>query len=187
MAKDKHKKGRFFKLRMFMARVRLFFSNPSVQFVLGLICIAFAIFLTSSFLSFFSAGGSDQSVVESVASGGVASNTSGKGGAIVADYFINKCFGWASILALPLLVLLSFYLMKLRSVRLKRWTVITVFLVLWCSILFDFLFSNSFADSFMSPGGRCGEVMTDFLYDMFGIVGLVLFLVVSLLLFMIYL
>ena len=170
-----------------MARVRLFFSNPSVQFVLGLICIAFAIFLTSSFLSFFSAGGSDQSVVESVASGGVASNTSGKGGAIVTDYFINKCFGWASILALPLLVLLSFYLMKLRSVRLKRWTVITVFLVIWCSVLFDFLFANSFADSFMSPGGRCGEVMTDFLYDMFGIVGLVLFLVVSLLLFMIYL
>ena len=187
MAKDKQKKGRFLKLRMFIARVRLFFSNPSVQFVLGLICIAFAIFLTSSFLSFFSAGGSDQSVVESMASGGAASNTSGKGGAVVADYFINKCFGWASVLALPLLVLLSFYLMKLRRVRLKRWTVITVFLVIWCSILFDFLFSNSFADSFMSPGGRCGEIMKDFLYDMFGVVGLLLFLVVSLLLFMIYL
>ena len=187
MAKKKHKEGRFLKLRMFFARARFFMSNPSVQFVLGLVCIASTIFIASSFLSFFSSGGDDQTVVETVLSDDVAGNTSGKGGAVVADYFINKCFGWASILALPFLALLSFYLMGLRKVRLKRWGVITAFLILWCSVLFDFLFGNRFADSFMSPGGRNGELMKDFLYDMLGVVGVVLVLVLSLLLFMIYL
>ena len=187
MAKKKHKTGRFFKLRLLMARVRLFFSNPSVQFVLGLVIIAFAIFLASSFLSFFSAGGDDQSIVEDVITESVAGNTSGKGGAVVADYFINRCFGWASLLILPLLVLSSITLMRLRQVRLKRWAVITLFLMVWCSILFDFVFGNSFAGSFMSPGGKNGELMKDFLYEMLGVVGVVLFLVLSLLLFMIYL
>ncbi len=187
MAKKKHKAGLFYKLRMLTVRARLFLSNPSVQFVLGLICIVLTIFLASSFLSFFSTGGDDQSVVEFAASDDVAGNTSGKGGAAIAHYFINRCFGWASVLVLPLLVLCSFSLMRLCKVRLKRWTIITAFLVIWCSILFDFIFGNSFANSFMSPGGRNGELMKDFLYDMLGVVGVVLTLILSLLLFMIYL
>ena len=187
MAKKKQKTSRFFKLRLLMARTRLFFSNTNVQFVFGVICIALTIFIASSFLSFFSAGGDDQSVVEAVSSGDAAGNASGKGGAVVADYFINRCFGWASVLVLPLFVLLSLKLMHLRKVRLKHWTVVTVFLVVWCSVLSDFLFGNSFADNFMSPGGRNGELIKDYLYDMFGVVGVVLFLVVSLLMFLIYL
>ena len=187
MAKKKHKAGLFLRFRMMAVRARLFLANPNVQFVLGLICIAFTIFLASSFLSFFSSGAGDQTVVESVVSDEVAGNASGKGGAAVANYFINRCFGWASLLLLPLLLLFSFYLMKLRRVRLKRWTIIISFLVIWCSILFDFLFGNSFSDSFMSPGGRNGELMKDFLYDMLGVVGVILVLLLSLLLFMIYL
>ena len=185
MAKKKQSEGRFYKIRLFVARTRLFFANHNVQFVLGLICISFTIFLASSFISFFSAGADDQSVVESVASGD-AGNASGKGGAVVAHYFINRCFGWASILLLPLFVLLSLRLMGRRQLRLGRWTVITVFLLMWCSIFFDFAFGNLFAGSFMSPGGGNGEVMADFLYDMLGVVGLVLVLVLSMLLFMIY-
>ena len=187
MAKKKQKTSRFFKLRLLMARTRLFFSNTNVQFVFGVICIALAIFIASSFLSFFSAGGDDQSVVETMSSNDVAGNASGKGGAAVAHYFINRCFGWASVLMLPLLVLLSLKLMHLRKVRLGHWTVVTVFLVVWCSVLFDFLFGSSFADSFMSPGGRNGELLKGYLNDMFGVVGVVLFLVVSLLMFLIYL
>ncbi len=187
MAKKKHRKERFLKLKMLVRRVKGFVVNPSVQFVAGLLCVAFVIFLTSSFLSFFSAGADDQSVVEAVASGDAAGNTSGKGGAVIADYFINRCFGWASILILPLLLLFSFRLMNLRKVRLTHWTIVTLFFVVWCSVLFDSLFGARFADSFMSPGGRNGELIKDFLYDMLGVVGVAIVLLFSLLLFMIYL
>ena len=187
MAKKKYRKERFLKLKMLVRRVKGVVSNPNVHFVAGLLCIAFVIFLTSSFLSFFSAGADDQSVVDAVASGEVAGNTSGKGGAVIADYFINRCFGWASILILPLLLLFSFRLMNLRKVRVAHWTVVIVFFVVWCSVLFDSLFGARFADSFMSPGGRNGELIRDFLYDMLGVVGVAIVLLFSLLLFMIYL
>ena len=187
MAKKKLRKERFLKLKMLFRRVKGFVSNPNVQFVLGLLCIAFVIFLASSFLSFFSAGGDDQSVVEAVTSGDAAGNTSGKGGAVVADYFINRCFGWASMLLLPLLLLFSFHLMNLRKVRLAHWAFVTVFFIVWCSVLFDSLLGTRFADSFMSPGGRNGELIRGFLYDMLGVVGVALVLLLSLLLMMIYL
>ena len=187
MAKKKRKAGLFTRIKLLMVRARFFMKNPNVHFVLGLVCVALTIFLASSFLSFFSSGADDQSVVESMATGDAAGNTSGRGGAVVADYFINRCFGWASVLVLPLMVLLSFYLMKLRKVRLKRWSVITLFLVVWCSVLFDFLFGESYAGSFMSPGGRNGELIKSAILEFSGVVGVVLVLVLSLLLFMIYL
>ena len=187
--KEKGKLGIWGKMKAFVQRTKIFFENQNVQFVLGMICIAFAIYLASSFLSFFSTGGSDQSVVEEVAAaaGDAAGNTSGKGGAVVAHYFINRCFGWASVLLLPLLVVVSFYLMGKRKLRVGRWVVMTVFLLVWCSIFFDFAFGNVMADSFMSPGGRNGEVMKGFLYDVLGVVGLVLLLLLSMLLFVVWL
>ena len=187
--KEKGKLGIWGKMKAFVQRTKIFFENQNVQFVLGMICIAFAIYLASSFLSFFSTGGSDQSVVEEVAAaaGDAAGNTSGKGGAVVAHYFINRCFGWASVLLLPLFVVVSLYLMGKRKLRVGRWVVMTVFLLVWCSIFFDFAFGNVMADSFMSPGGRNGEVMKGFLYDVLGVVGLVLLLLLSMLLFVIWL
>ena len=187
--KEKGKLGIWGKMKAFVQRTKIFFENQNVQFVLGMICIAFAIYLASSFLSFFSTGGSDQSVVEEVAAaaGDAAGNTSGKGGAVVAHYFINRCFGWASVLLLPLLVVVSLYLMGKRKLRVGRWVVMTVFLLVWCSIFFDFAFGDVMADSFMSPGGRNGEVMKGFLYDVLGVVGLVLLLLLSMLLFVIWL
>ena len=198
--KDKEKVSLWERMTSFTQRTKLFFANQNVQFVLGLICIAFVIFLASSFLSFFTSGGDDQSVVENVTAvaGDVAAdvagetdsetagNTSGRGGAAVAHYFINRCFGWASVLVLPLLVVISFYLMGQRKLRVGRWFVMTVFMLVWCSIFFDFAFGNVMADSFMSPGGRNGEVMKGFLYDAMGVVGLVLLLALSMLLFVIW-
>ena len=82
----------------------LFFKNHNVQFVFGLFFAAFAIFLLSSFISFFSKGASDQSAIEIAAASAVDApvvNTSGKSGAVVAEYLINDCFGWASLVFLP--------------------------------------------------------------------------------------
>ena len=189
MAKKKENKGFLYKLRLMRVKVKYFLSHQTVRFALGAVCLAFTIFLGFSLISFLWSGGGDQTIVESVTTGETAGNASGKGGAVVANYLVNGCFGWASLMALPFLVLLSCTLMDLRfvqGVRKVRWGVITLFLLVWCSVLFDFLFGNSFQDSFMLPGGRNGEVMKDFICDMLGVVGLVLVLLLSALLFMIY-
>ena len=191
MAKKKNKKSLFQTMRIYYWQVKNFFSNTSVQFVIGLLCAAFVIFLASSYISFFSAGGFDQSVVEAVVSGAdvddSAGNTSGRGGAVLANYLVNACFGWSSVFLLPLLVLVAVSLMRLRKVRLARWTVITLFLVLWGSLFFSFVFDGILGGSYISPGGKHGSFLNAVISDSIGVVGVVLVLLVTLLLFMIYL
>ena len=189
MAKKNNKKGVFSSVRDWYRKAVLFFRNHNVQFVLGLIFAAFAIFLCSSFISFFSTGGADQSALEVIAGSEIdnpVSNTSGKGGAVVARFLINDCFGWASLLFLPLLSLVAIRLMRLFSFRLGRWVVYLFFCIVWFSLLFALLFGDILEESYVSPGGAHGEYMKALFVEHIGIVGLVLLLVVSLILFMIY-
>ena len=190
MAKKNNKnKGAFSTVRDFFRRTVIFFKGHNVQFVIGLLFAAFAIFLCSSFISFFSKGGADYSVLEATA-GAVAdasvSNTSGKGGAIVAQYLINDCFGWASVLFIPMVTLIAVRLMRLFDFKLLRWVVYCLFGIVWFSLLFSLVFGDILEESYVSPGGAHGEFMKIIAIENIGIVGLVLLLVVSLLLFMIY-
>ena len=90
---DKKGDGFFAKIKRNCRIVTDFFANPKTQFVVGVVLVAFAVFLLSSFISFFSVGGADQSAVEEVLAGGnaVAANSSGRGGALLAHYLVNGC------------------------------------------------------------------------------------------------
>lgn len=189
MAKTKNKKGFFSSLAECCRMVTDFFRGPNVQFVIGLLCLAFAIFLCSSFISFFAAGGNDFSALETAngaATGAAVDNASGRGGAVVAKFLINDCFGWASVLMIPAVVLVGFRLMRLFAFRLGKWLVYAFFAMIWFSLFFALVFGELLAASYVSPGGAHGEYMNALLIDNVGVVGLVLLLVVSLLLFMIY-
>ena len=189
MAKKNNKKGVFSSIRDWWRKVVIFFKNHNVQFVFGLLFAAFAIFLLSSFISFFSKGAADQTALE-MAAASVADapviNTSGKSGAVVAKYLINDCFGWASLIFLPLVVLVAIRLMRLSNFRLTRWIVYGLFSIIWFSLLFSFAFGEVLEQSYVSPGGGHGDFLKAILVENIGVVGLVLLLVVSLLLFMIY-
>ena len=186
------KAGLWSRIKDFNVRVAEFFGNTKTQFVLGVVLLAFAVFLCSSFVSFFSNGGADQSVVEGVVngtgdSGDVAANSSGKGGAVLAHYLVNSCFGWASVLFFPLLVVYAISLMRIRKLGLMRWTVIFSFCMIWLSLLFSFVFGNGFDANFASPGGRHGDYLKALAMDSGGVVGVILLLALMLLFFMIYL
>ena len=188
MAKKNNKKrGLFTPVWDSYRKVVIFFRNHNVQFIIGLLFAAFAIFLCSSFVSFFSKGGADHSLLEvaEAAVDGSVANTSGKSGAIVAKYLINDCFGWASLLFLPVVVLVAARLMRLFDIRIGRWLVYGFFSIVWFSLLFSFAFGDVFVESYVSPGGAHGEFMKALFIEHIGVVGLVLLLVVSLLLFMI--
>ena len=188
MAKKNNKKSFFFVLRENYRKAVVFLKNHNVQFVIGILFAAVAIFLCSSFISFFLTGGNDQSAMEASASltNEAVGNTSGRSGAVVAEFLINRCFGWASLLLLPLLVLVALRLMRLFEFKLGRWVVYAFFSIIWFSLLFSSLFGDVLAASYVSPGGFHGDFLKMVLLDSVGIVGLVLVLAVSLLLFMIY-
>ncbi|MBQ8270624.1 MAG: DNA translocase FtsK 4TM domain-containing protein [Bacteroidaceae bacterium] len=172
----------------FIKKIRFVLNHPTLHFFLGLFFGAMAIFICSSFLSFFSSGGADQSVVEAMGESAAAvENTSGKSGALVADFLINGCFGWSSVLIVPLLVVLMLYFMNIRRPNLVKWFIMTIFSVVWGSVFFAFTLGNLFAGSFMSPGGRHGEFVNGWLVDKVGFVGLILILAVTLIILMTYL
>ncbi len=194
MSKKKKAKGEkniFGKIADYGRVVTGFLKNPGVHFVLGLLCAAFVVFLFVSFVSFFSSGGNDRSLVEAMASGStvageVAENSSGKGGAILADYLVNGCFGWASIFVIPLMIIFSFRLMRLREMKIKRTVISLIFFMLWGSLLFAFVFSEGFSSTFMSPGGDHGEWLCGLLDEFVGPVGVILALLLSLFFYFLY-
>ena len=188
MAKKTNNKSFFTTVKETFQNVVNFFKGQNVQFVIGILFAAITIFLCSSFISFFSIGGNDQTIIDGVTSvaGESVSNTSGKSGAVVADFLINQCFGWATLLLLPLLALVALRLMRLFEFKLGRWFVYAFFSIIWFSLLFSFVFGDLLAASFVSPGGLHGDFLKKLLLENIGVVGLLLVLVVSLLLFMIY-
>ena len=192
MAKNKNSKsgepGFFSKVKRNCGIIRDFFCNPKTQFVLGVLLVAFSIFLLSSFISFFAVGGADQTAVESVMSGdeAVTANASGSGGAIIANYLVNGCFGWAAVLFFPLVVLWAIALMRIGELKTRRWTVMLLTALVWFSLFFSLVFGESVGSGFVSPGGRHGVFLLSAIREYVGIVGVVLVLALILLFFMIY-
>ena len=126
MAKKNNKKGFFSSLGTAYRKVVVFVRNHNVQFVSGLLFLAIAIFLLSSFISFFLVGGNDQTVLDAVAGSaadGAVDNTSGKGGAVIANFLINGCFGWAAVFLLPMFFFVGMRLMRLFEFKLGKWMV----------------------------------------------------------------
>lgn len=174
----------------FFNKLGSFIKDPNTKFICGVIFAAVAVYFCFSFLSFFSSGGADQSAIDTTATevlDEAVENSTGRGGAIVASYLVNDCFGWSSMLFVPLLVVVALRLMNFRRPPLMKWFIGVAFGIIWLSVFFSFILGDTMQGSFMSPGGRHGEVVTGFLVEHIGPVGLFLLLAVSLLFFMIYL
>ena len=79
-----------------------FLQGENFQFIIGLLSLIFAVFLLVSFTSFFFTGASDQSIVTDPEPGELLStdnhiqNSTGARGAVLAEFFINRCFGLAA-------------------------------------------------------------------------------------------
>ncbi len=188
---SKESQSVFSKIRNLCAVFKGYCLDYRVQFVIGIIVALFSIFLCTSFVSFFSNGGNDQTVVEAVSESGAgvavtAANSSGKGGAMLAEYLVNGCFGWASVLLFPLLVVVAVTLMRIAKIRLLRWSVLTAIAIVWLSLLFSFVFGAGGDTAFVSPGGAHGNFLLGVIKEFVGPVGVVLVLVLVLFFFMLF-
>lgn len=168
--------------------------SGNASFIFGLIVAAIAIYVASSLLSFFLSGGADQSlaaidnVVEVVEDNKeTAKNSAGLSGAVVADFLVNDCFGWSIIFIVPLLVAIAVRLMSIARPKLLKWFICSTFAIVWGSLFSAFVFGGLMENSFISPGGSHGESVVQWLSTNIGGIGVSLLLLVTLLLFMIYL
>ena len=94
------------------------FQNERLRFFLGVVLFALSICLTWAFVSFFTTGAADQSIIENLREGDLDNepqkfaNTVGSLGAYAAYFFMNRCFGVAAF-GVPLFsFLISLAMMK---------------------------------------------------------------------------
>ena len=74
------------------------FHNEKLNFILGILLVCIAIYMTLAFISYFTTGAADQSLIEDPKEGEIMNenrefiNTCGSIGAYTSWYFIKRCF-----------------------------------------------------------------------------------------------
>ncbi len=168
-------------------------KNENVAFVIGLICVIMAVYLLLAFTSFFFTGAADQSILANPLQGELTStnnqiqNYAGSQGAQIAEFLINDCFGIPSYLIALFLAVAGLKLMKAYRFNLWKWFLSCTILLVWASIFLGFIFGDAFSSSFCYPGGMHGYNVSAWLASQIGPSGLGLLLLVTAILFCIYL
>ena len=165
----------------------------TISFCVGLLIGAVALFMLVAFVSYLFTGEADFSLLESntdpLNSGLRYKNVCGSWGAIVAFFFLNNLFGLASFIMIPYLIILAMRMMRIFKFTLVRKFVLFSVLMLWTSVFlsaFGYLFPY-FEGSFVKLGGNHGIQVVKFLTQLVGTPGLLALLVVTAVLYLIYL
>ena len=153
--------------------------------VLAILLFFISVYLLISILSFLFSNGADQSLLETSTKEILTNskikfaNAGGRFGAILANMFINKGFGFASLGAVYLLIILSLKFGKIGKVSLSRNFAYTIFLIVWTSVSSAYFLSSFYEKSFIMPGGIYGFFVSQLLNAHIGKVGTFFLILVS--------
>ncbi len=161
------------------------FRNETFQFVSGAILAILAIFFIIAYISFLFTGGTDQSAILSGAQ--EIENSTGLLGARVSESIVNGWFGFSSVLIPVFLIVCGLNLTHITHFKLFRWFVSCAFLMLWCSVFLQLVLAPVMQNSFIIPGGCHGMNLTNTLKGYIGVPGLILVLLLTMLLYCVYL
>ncbi|MBR1933943.1 MAG: DNA translocase FtsK 4TM domain-containing protein [Prevotella sp.] len=168
------------------------FQNEKLNFFLGLLLFALAFYFLLSFVSFFTTGQADQSLIENLREGelknegGKFGNYCGSLGAFTAYFFIKQCFGLPAFLIPAFLFLVSLRLMQAYRVNLLKWFFGTMVLMVWLSVTFAKFLTPLFIDSHFCPGGDHGLAACQWIEGFVGAPGLTAILALVALAFLTY-
>ncbi len=165
----------------------------TISFCVGLLIGIAALFMLVAFVSYLFTGESDFSLLEShtdpLNSELRYKNICGSWGAIVAYFFLNDLFGLASFIMIPYLIILAMRMMRIFKFTLVRKFILFTVLMLWVSVFlaaFGYLFPY-FEGSFVKLGGNHGIQVVKILTQVIGTPGLLAVLVITAVLYLVYL
>ncbi len=131
--------------------------------IFGILFLVISIHLLISFTSFFISGGADISHLK-VTSKELLSNpdlkiqnAGGRWGAVLANLFINKGFGIASIGFVYLFFIIALRLLNVFRYSMSRNIAYGLFLIIWTSVASGYFLSSLYEKSFILPGGDYGK------------------------------
>ena len=168
------------------------FHNEKLNFVLGCILVCVAIYLILAFISYFSTGAADQSLIEDPRDGEVMnahhefSNTCGSIGAYASWYFIKRCFGLPAFLIPVFILLLGTNLIRAFKVNLLKWFLSLMVLMIWASISLAKFLAPFMTDACFNPGGDHGAYICQYIENLVGAPGLTALIILTALAFLTY-
>lgn len=173
--------------------LKSFFANEKLGFLFGILLFFVAGYLTLAFISYFTTGAADQSMIEAPREGEIMnehqefSNTCGSVGAYAAWYFIKRCFGLSAFFIPVFLFLVSIHLIKAYRVNLLKWFMALMILMIWSSVTFSKFLSPFFSDACYNPGGDHGLFIQQAIENLIGTPGLTAVLALTAIAFLTYL
>lgn len=168
-------------------------SSETTDFFLGLILMAFAIFVIIAMVSYFTTGQADQSILENMRPGEWLNehkeftNYCGSFGAILSYYLITVNFGLPAFLIPVFIILVGLKLMRIYTVNLLKWFFSLALIMVWSSVTFAKFLTPIFGDLVFNPGGNHGLFCVQQLENLMGPPGLTAILLIVALAFLTYL
>lgn len=169
------------------------FQNEKLTFILGILLLCVSVITIISFVSYFTTGAADQSIIDNLREGDMANrqhgfmNYCGSMGAQIADFLIRRCFGISAFLIPAFTILLALRIMKAYKVNILKWFFCMMLVMVWCSVTFAKVLAPAFENSHFNPGGDHGNSIMTYLENYIGAPGLFVVLIVVALIFLTYL
>ena len=166
--------------------------NERFVFILGFFLLFIAGYLTWAFVSYFTTGAADQSMIETPYEGEILNqnqefqNACGSLGAYASWFFIKRCFGLAAFIIPVYLLMCAITMMRTYKVKLLKWFMCLTILMIWCSIAMAKFLAPFFDDACFNPGGDHGLAMSQHIEGLVGVPGLIAFLALTAVAFLAY-
>jgi len=153
-----------------------FFKSNQFKYTLGAFLMLFSGYLAVSFVSYIFSGAVDQSKLDmpfldffdpSVQ----VQNIAGKGGAYLAEEFINLGFGFPSFFFILILFVSALNLFGYKEIRFLKTLLFSFLWMLWTSIALALLLNITSGDSFLYVGGMYGFIFSSLLTSFLGTIG----------------
>ena len=175
-----------------LSRITQIFQNERLLFFVGMLLFAVSCCMVVSFISFFTTGQVDVSMIENLREGELANqngefrNACGSIGAYTSYFFIKQCFGIPAFLVPVFIFLLSLRLMKAFKPKLLKWFMCLMLVMIWASIMLAKFASPFFSESHFCPGGDHGRLVGKWIEGFVGTPGLAALLIIIAILFLTY-
>lgn len=169
------------------------FESDRVNFIVGLVMLAIAVYLVIAMVSYLATGQADQSILESLQPADFFNtkhefaNTCSSLGAIVAYFLITVNFGLPAFAIPVFFILAALKLMRTYSVNLLKWFFCLAIAMIWLSVFLAKFIAPLMGDEVYNPGGMHGLMCVQRIEDVVGAPGLVAILIVTAIAFLTYL
>ena len=169
------------------------FFNERINFVVGFCLLIVAGYLIWAFISYFTTGAADQSLILAPRDGEIMNearefqNSCGSLGAYAAHFFIKRCFGLAAFFVPIFMMMVAVTMMRAYQVRLLKWFMSLAIVMIWSSVTMAKFLAPFFSDACFNPGGDHGLAICQQIEGLLGVPGLTAILGLSAVAFLVYL